>query len=111
MDLIYPKAGNYIAVVGNFRSSKYVSFFKKKIRNHSNINAKSLTAPEFFGGINLSDQFSFWRHGYRAVMITDTAFFRNRNYHQLTDAIDTLNFDRMAEVVKGLSHAITDLRT
>ncbi len=111
MDLIYPKAGNYIAVVGNFHSSKYVSFFKKKIRNRSDINVRSLTAPEFFAGINLSDQYSFWRHGYRAVMVTDTAFFRNRNYHQPTDTIDILDFDKMTEVVQGLYHAITDLRS
>ena len=102
MGWVYPKTGDYIGVVGNFHSSKYVSFFKKGMRKHSNINAKSLTAPEFFGGINLSDNYAFWHHGYRAIMVTDTSFFRNRNYHQETDTIDTLNFDRMAEVVKGL---------
>ncbi len=108
MGLVYPKTGDYIGVVGNFHSSKYVSFFKKGIRKHSNINARSLTAPEFFGGINLSDNYSFWHHGYRAVMVTDTSFFRNRNYHQETDTIDTLNFDRMAEVVKGLYYTLLE---
>ena len=108
MGLFYPKTGNYIGVVGNFHSSRYVSFFKKGIRKHSNINAKSLTAPEFFGGINLSDHYSFWHHGYRAVMITDTSFFRNRNYHQETDTIDTLDFERMAELVKGLTHTLLE---
>lgn len=109
MGLIYPKAGDYIGVVGNFHSFKYVSFFKKGIRKHSNINARSLTAPEFFGGINLSDNYSFWHHGYRAVMVTDTSFFRNRHYHQLTDTIDTLDFDRVAEVVKGLYYTLLEL--
>jgi len=109
MGLVYPKRGNYIGVVGNFRSSRYVSFLKKGIRKHSKIKTKSMTAPEFFGGINLSDQYSFWQHGYRAVMITDTSFFRNRHYHQLTDTIDTLDFDRMAEVVEGLYYTLLDL--
>jgi len=108
MGLVYPKTGDYIGVVGNFHSSKYVSFFKKGIRKHSNINARSLTAPEFFGGINLSDNYSFWHHGYRAVMVTDTSFFRNRNYHQETDTIHTLNFDRMADVVKGLYYTLLE---
>jgi Zn-dependent M28 family amino/carboxypeptidase len=108
MGLVYPKTGDYIGVVGNFHSSKYVSFFKKGIRKHSNINARSLTSPEFFGGINLSDNYSFWHHGYRAVMVTDTSFFRNRNYHRETDTIDTLNFDRMAEVVKGLYYTLLE---
>lgn len=109
MGLFYPKEGNFIGVVGNFHSYKYVSFFKKGIRKHSHINTKSLTAPEFFGGINLSDNYSFWQHGYRAVMITDTSFFRNRNYHQETDTIDTLNFERMAELVKGLYYTLLEL--
>jgi Zn-dependent M28 family amino/carboxypeptidase len=109
MRLFYPKAGDYIGVVGNFHSSKQVSFFKKGIRKYSNIRVRSLIAPEFFGGINLSDNYSFWRHGYRAVMVTDTSFFRNRHYHQLTDTIDTLDFDRMAEVVKGLYYTLLEL--
>jgi len=109
MGLVYPKTGDYIGVVGNFHSSKYVSFFKKGIRKHSNINARSLIAPEFFGGINLSDNYSFWHHGYKAVMVTDTSFFRNRNYHRETDTIDTLDFDRMAEVVKGLYYSLLEL--
>jgi Zn-dependent M28 family amino/carboxypeptidase len=109
MGLVYPKTGDYIGVVGNFHSFKYVSFFKKGISKHSNIHSRSLTAPEFFGGINLSDNYSFWHYGYRAVMITDTSFFRNRHYHQETDTIDTLNFDRMAEVVKGLYYSLLEL--
>jgi Zn-dependent M28 family amino/carboxypeptidase len=109
MGLVYPKTGDYIGVVGNFHSFKYVSFFKKGIRKHSNIHSRSLTAPEFFGGINLSDNYSFWHYGYRAVMITDTSFFRNRHYHQETDTIDTLDFDRMAEVVKGLYYSLLEL--
>jgi hypothetical protein len=96
-------------VVENFDSSKYVSSLKKGIRKYSKVKARSLTAPEFFGGINLSDNYSFWQHGYRAVMVTDTSFFRNRNYHQETDTIDTLNFDRMAEVVKGLYYTLLEL--
>jgi Zn-dependent M28 family amino/carboxypeptidase len=107
--LVYPKTGDYLGVVGNFHSSKYVSFFKKGIRKHSDINVRSLRAPEFFGGINLSDNYSFWQHGYRAVMVTDTSFFRNRNCHQLTDTIGTLDFGRMAEVVKGLYYTLLEL--
>ena len=107
MGLFYPKTGDYVAVVGNIHSSKYVSFFKKRIRKHSRINTRSLTAPQFFGGINLSDNYSFWHHGYRAVMITDTSFFRNKNYHQETDTIETLDFEQMAELVKGLYYTLS----
>jgi len=40
-------------------------------------------------------------------MITDTSFFRNRNYHLETDTIDTLDFEQMAEVVNGLYNALS----
>ncbi len=108
MNLFYPKTADFIGVVGNFRSSKYVSLFRKGIRKHSAIHARSLIAPEFFGGISLSDNSSFWRHGYRAIMVTDTSFFRNQNYHQETDTIDTLDFEKMAEVVKGLHYTFME---
>lgn len=106
MRFFYPKTADFIGVVGNVRSSKYVSLVKQGINKYSAINARALIAPEYFGGINLSDNYSFWHHGYRAVMVTDTSFFRNKNYHQETDTIDTLNFEAMAEVVKGLYHTL-----
>ncbi len=110
MGLVFPKTGDYVGVVGNFHSCRFVSLLRKGIRKHSNIKARSLAAPEFFGGINLSDNYSFWQYGYRAAMITDTSFFRNRHYHQATDTIDTLDFDRMAEVVQGLHYTLSGWR-
>ncbi len=109
MSLFYPRTGDFIGVVGNFQSSKYVSRFRKGIKKHSAIHARSLTGPEFFGGINLSDNSSFWRHGFKAIMVTDTSFFRNSNYHQETDTIETLDFDKMAEVVKGLHFTLSEM--
>jgi Zn-dependent M28 family amino/carboxypeptidase len=109
MAFFYPKTGDYIGVVGNFHSSRYVSLFKKGIRRYSRIHSRSLTAPEFFGGINLSDNYSFWQHGFRAIMITDTSFFRNKNYHLETDTIDSLDFEQMAEVVRGLHLTLQSL--
>ena len=110
MRFFYPKTADFIGVVGNLRSSGYVSLIKRGIKKHSAIDAQSLTAPEYLGGIGLSDNSSFWRHGYRAVMVTDTSFFRNRNYHQETDTIDTLDFDSMAEVVKGLYYTLAEIQ-
>ncbi len=110
MGLFYPREADYIGVVGNFRSRRYVTLVKRGIRKHSSLNARSLTGPEFFGGINLSDHSSFWRHGYQGIMVTDTSFFRNRHYHQATDSIETLDFERMGEVVRGLFHTLSQIR-
>jgi Zn-dependent M28 family amino/carboxypeptidase len=109
MGLFYPKTADFIGIAGDFHSSRYVYFLKKGIKRHSAINARSLIAPRYFGGVSLSDNSSFWRHGYRAVMVTDTSFYRNRRYHQETDTIDTLNFEAMAEVVKGLYYTLLSI--
>jgi Zn-dependent M28 family amino/carboxypeptidase len=109
MELLFPRTANFLAVVGNFKSLRYVSALKKGIRRNAEINVRSLVAPEQVAGINRSDHFAFWHHGSRAVMVTDTAYFRNKNYHQETDTIDTLNFDAMTEVVKGLFYALRTL--
>ncbi len=109
MGLIYPRTGDFIGIAGNFRSSKYLSLFKKGLKKNCAIDVASLMAPECFAGINLSDNRSFWRHGFRALMITDTAFYRNPHYHGETDTIDTLDFDLMAEVVRGLYYTLGSL--
>jgi Zn-dependent M28 family amino/carboxypeptidase len=106
MDLFYPRTADFLAVVGNFNSLRYVSALKRGMKRNAAINVRSLVAPEQVAGINRSDHFAFWHHGFRAVMVTDTAFFRNKNYHQETDTIDTLNFHSMTEVVKGLHYAL-----
>ena len=60
-------------------------------------------------GIDFSDHWSFWEEGYPAVMVTDTAFYRNKNYHNQNDLPSTLDYDKMTRVVYGLQAAILDL--
>jgi Zn-dependent M28 family amino/carboxypeptidase len=110
MRFFYPETADFIGVAGNFSSWRYVSALKRGIRKHSKVKVQTMVGPEFVGGINLSDNASFWRHGYRAVMVTDSSFFRNRHYHQETDTMETLDFDSMAEVVKGLYHTLQEMR-
>jgi hypothetical protein len=42
-------------------------------------------------------------------MITDTSFYRNQNYHEATDTMETLDFSRMAKVVDGVFKTICAL--
>lgn len=105
MRLFYPTAADFLGVVGNLRSIRNVAALARAIKKNAGIGVRSLVAPEYVAGINRSDHFAFWHYGFKAVMITDTAFFRNKNYHRDTDTIDTLNFNSMTQIVKGLYNA------
>lgn len=59
-------------------------------------------------GVGMSDNWSFWKEGYAAVMITDTAFFRNPHYHRRSDLPQTLDYATMARLVGGLSDVLID---
>ena len=65
--------------------------------------------PESVAGIAWSDQWSFWQFGYPAVMVTDTALFRNPNYHTPRDTAETLDYERFALVVEGLQAVVAEL--
>lgn len=103
----YPKYGNYIALVGNIRSMRTVARVKRLMRGACTVGVESLSAPGFLPPLFLSDHSSFWRYGFPAIMVTDTAFLRNPHYHMPSDTADTLNYDFLAEVVMGLYFVVT----
>ena len=105
----YPDKGNFIAVVGKWGQGSLVKKVKKSLAASSQVPVESLTATSFIPGVSFSDHQSYWKFDYPAVMITDTAFYRNKNYHKPSDTADTLDFDRMAEVVKGLYWTVIQL--
>lgn len=105
----YPDKANYIAVVGKIGQGRIVRKVKKGMKRGSAIDVRSINAPASVPGIDFSDHLNYWRYGYDALMITDTSFYRNKNYHQKSDTIDTLDFGKMAEVVKGAYTAIVSL--
>ncbi len=76
----------------------------------TSIDVKTIKAPAFLKGVKLSDHRNYWRFGYDAVMVTDTAFYRNPNYHENSDTISTLDFGKMHEVVKGICWALLNMK-
>ena len=68
-----------------------------------------LSLPTIIPGVDFSDHRNFWAAGYGAAMITDTAFYRNPNYHELTDTPETLDYERMRMVVDGVQAAVLAL--
>ena len=105
----YPSKGNFIGVVGNFSSQwlvkKVAAFFKA----HSRFPVESVVAPSIVSGVDFSDNWSFWKAGYPAVMITDTAFYRYPHYHSESDTYEKLDYVSMQEVVKGLKGVLFEL--
>ena len=101
----YPKAGDYIGIVGDYRSRKFTRAIYTAFRKNEALPVIKLTVP--WGGyllpsVRLSDHASFWDRGYKAVMITDTAFYRNPHYHRRSDTMETLDFSFMARLVQSL---------
>jgi Zn-dependent M28 family amino/carboxypeptidase len=105
LKLLYPDRGNFIGVVaplGDFTATRRV---KGLFEGASDLPVVSINAPRSLQGIDFSDHASYWRFGMPAMMITDTSFFRNHNYHGAGDTPDTLDYARMAKVVRAV-HAV-----
>lgn len=105
----YPSTGNFIGVVGRVSDGLLARRVKKSMSNAAPLPVYSISAPSFVPGIDFSDQLNYWRAGYNALMITDTAFYRNQNYHTANDTVEKLDFKRMAMVVEGVYAAVNDL--
>jgi hypothetical protein len=104
--LRYPSTGNFISMVGNLRSRTFTKGLAAGFRKASDLPLVTLNAPAIVIGIDFSDHWSFNKFGYNALMVTDTAFYRNPHYHEPTDLPETLDYGRMAKVVEGLASAI-----
>lgn len=102
----YPTRGNFIGVVGNMDSVDIIKRVRNLMDLGSRIDVQLINAPQSVTGIDLSDHRSFWDAGFQALMITDTAFFRNPHYHTANDKPETLNYDKMAEVVNGVANVV-----
>jgi hypothetical protein len=99
LKLFYGSRGDYITCVRRFSGGKMARMFKHKFNNKKLIRTKSFTGPANLTGIDFSDHLNYWHFDYSAVMITNTGFFRNQNYHEETDKIETLDIDRMSAVI------------
>jgi len=106
MRVFYPDKGNFIAVIGKLDQGKIVRRVKKFMKQVADIDVRSINAPPSLKGIDFSDHRNYWKYDYPAVMINNTAFYRNKNYHEISDTIGSLDFDKMTEVVRGAYWAV-----
>jgi Zn-dependent M28 family amino/carboxypeptidase len=109
LGLVYPSEGNFITVVGCVGQSALTRRVKRAMTESSSLPVWSINAPRFVPGIDFSDHLNYWDLGFEAVMVSDTAFYRNAHYHEPTDTAATLDYVRMAAVVEGVFGAIKEL--
>jgi len=109
LSLRYPSTGNFIAFAGDTSSRDFLRSTIAEFRKHARIPSVGGTAPSIVQGIDWSDHWGYSRAGIPAFMITDTAPFRNPNYHQTSDTPDTLDYQRLALVVEGLEGTLVSM--
>lgn len=109
LNLAYPDVGDFIGFVSNLKSRPLLHRAIGAFRAHATLPTQGAAAPSWVPGVWWSDHWSFWRVGYPAIMITDTAPYRNPFYHTPQDTPDKLDYDRMARVVHGLTHVVRAL--
>jgi Zn-dependent M28 family amino/carboxypeptidase len=109
LEALYPSTANFIAFASNVASRPLLQRVIATFRAHATIPSEGGALPEEVPGVAWSDQWAFWHNGYQAVMVTDTALFRNPTYHTASDTPETLDYERLARVVEGLHAVIDDL--
>jgi len=106
----YGKKGDYITVVQKFWNGKFGNDVKRQMQKSKLLPTKSFKGPSSLQGIDFSDHRNYWKYGYSSVMITNTSYYRNKNYHEKTDKIETLDFKRMALTIDELYLTIRQLK-
>lgn len=105
LKLVYPNKGNFITVASNFENSTETKEIKRRfaayLQQKNIVSVESINAPTSIRGIDFSDHRNYWKFDIPAVMISDTAFYRNRNYHTKNDTYEKLDYERMAEVTSA----------
>jgi hypothetical protein len=107
-----PDVGNFIAVVARLGEDAGLEReIAEAMRSASDLPVVPAALPGFIWHIRRSDHGPFWSEGFRAAMVTDTSEFRNALYHTPEDTPDTLDYERMAEVLRGMQAAVRRLAT
>jgi hypothetical protein len=109
LNLAYPDVGDFIGFVSNLKSRRLLHRAIGAFREHARFPTQGAAAPAWVPGVWWSDHWSFWLEGYAAIMITDTAPYRNPFYHTPQDTPDKLDYARMTRVVDGLAHVVRAL--
>ncbi len=109
LSFFYPSTGNFIAFVSNLASRPLLHEVIASFRRHAAFPSEGVAAPAFIPGVDWSDHWAFWKEGYPALMVTDTAPYRYPHYHTMEDTPDKVDYERLARVVTGLQGVLREL--
>ncbi len=113
MKYLYSSIGNFIAIVSDINNTAQTRAVKKRfstaLAKENLIDVGSINAPAFMAGIDFSDHLNYWKFNIPAVMITDTSFYRNKNYHTANDTYEKLDYDKMKAVVDATIATVLSL--
>lgn len=106
---VYPDTGDFIGIVSDRARRSLLRRVVRSFEAHSPFGVVGAAIPAWVPGVSWSDQWSFWQQGYPAVMVTDTAPFRNPAYHTEEDTPDRLDYAALAAVTEALAAVTRDL--
>jgi len=109
LNLIYPSTGNFIAFVSNVENGFLVRQLVGSFRQQAQFPSEGAALWDLIPGVGWSDHWAFWKEGFPAVMVTDTAPFRYPAYHSHADRPELVQYERMARVVSGLQAVIVEM--
>lgn len=104
---LYPTRGDFVAFVANIGSAARTREAIATFREHAAFPSEGACLPSWVPGVGWSDHWAFWKAGYPAVMVTDTAPFRYPHYHRASDTPEHVDCEKLARVVTGLEHVVT----
>jgi Zn-dependent M28 family amino/carboxypeptidase len=105
----YPDRGDFLGFVSDLRSRHLMQRAAAAFHAASELPFETCATFRWIPGVGWSDHAPFWRQGYRAFMVTDTAFHRNPYYHTAGDLPETLDHRRFARAVDGLADCFMHL--
>ncbi|UOQ51442.1 M28 family peptidase [Hymenobacter cellulosivorans] len=109
LKLVYGSRGNYVTVAQKFGNGRFGRQFARRYKAQAAVPVKRFKAPAWLPGIDFSDHLNYWQFDYPAVLLTDTAFYRNKHYHEPTDTLNRLDMRRLGLSVEALLAVVLGL--
>ena len=110
MDKIYGNKGDFITLVNKSNKGIFAKKFCDQFVEEATIKTVVFDNTASLESVEFSDHLNYWNFGFDALMITDTSFLRNKNYHRKSDTLETLNLPKMAKVIDSVFETLITMK-